>query len=262
MVTRRAGNGRSAIIAVDDTWRWRRWVDDRYLHAFHSGLIRFAAANRTLGRSPWSLRVSPLRCHPGELLRLSLVPQGNPPEGLPQVINGALTQAATTNEQKSIEERFSLRRGDDTFHAQISAPGPGNWTIAIRPDPLLGDVTPVMVQVSIPRAELDDTRLDRRAMETLAKQTGGKILFAPSEEKSPSNPEKLPANATTNPASDSTGAQGNNTTSQRCLNDLPDLSGEQESRTLQPLWDSPWALAILVLLLGLDWSLRRWHRLP
>lgn len=249
VVTRRAGNGRSVIIAIDDTWRWRRWADDRYLHAFHSSLMRFAANNRALGRNPWSLRVSPLRCNPGDLVQLSLQPQGNPDPGLPTVLHAIMT----TGEGAFLkEERFSLRRSDDVYHAQIAAPGPGNWNIAIRPDPLLGEVTPVMLQVSIPRAELDDTRLDRAAMETLTRQTGGQVLSAPAIPEATQRPS---APQTPEPAS---GPLGNDDP----LAAIPQLNNQQESRTLQTIWDQPWVLAIFVILLGLDWSIRRWHRLP
>jgi hypothetical protein len=41
-----------------------------------------------------------------------------------------------------------------------------------------------------------------------------------------------------------------------------DLRHSESHSALSGLWDTPWALALVVLCFALDWALRRWHRLP
>ena len=41
-----------------------------------------------------------------------------------------------------------------------------------------------------------------------------------------------------------------------------DLRHSESRSALIGLWDTPWALALVVLFFALDWALRRWHRLP
>jgi hypothetical protein len=41
-----------------------------------------------------------------------------------------------------------------------------------------------------------------------------------------------------------------------------DLRRSESHSVVSGLWDTPWALALVVLLFASDWALRRWHRLP
>lgn len=226
VVSRAYGAGRSLFLAVDDTWRWRRNVGDRYLHRFHSQLFRYAASGRRLGRQEWRLFASPRRAVAGETVTLSLVPNGPLPDQAPEGVNVRL---ARTGDAAGTGERVvRLVREGAGFTARLPAPVAGEWALSVA-----GGLDPRAVEgdhllVAAPADERRDPRSDRPGLEAFARAVGGTIA---------TDPAKL-------------------------VESLPDLRHTETVVTLRGLWDSAWALALLVFLLAVDWSVRRRNRLP
>ena len=224
VVSRAYGNGRALFIAVDDTWRWRRNVGDRYLHRFHSQIMRFVATGRRLGNQEWRLFASPRRAISGEVVALNLGPTG----AEPTADNPAESVTVRLAGPGGAEQLVRLNRDGRGFSTKLTAPAPGTWNLGVAAglDPRRVDADQLLVLP--PAGEMRDLRLDRPALAALARGTGGQVF---------SDPAKLVAA-------------------------LPDLRRSESISAVTGWWDTAWALAVVVALFAVDWAIRRMHRLP
>ncbi len=226
VVTRAFGAGRAVFIGVDDTWRWRREVGDRFLHRFHSQLLRFAAANHRGDRRAWRLGASPRRAAPGEPLLLSLAPLRADAE----IPDKAVIRLAPSGDLAGRRDIIvPLVRDGDGFAARVAAPGPGSWDLQVVAGPDLSSVEDGDLLIVPSGAERRDPRADRAALEAWATACGGTVYDSPAD----------------------------------LVAHLPlDLRRSTSHSAIGGLWDTPWALALAVMLFAIDWALRRWNRLP
>lgn len=224
VVSRAYGNGRALFIAVDDTWRWRRNVGDRYLHRFHSQIMRFVATGRRLGNQEWRLFASPRRAISGEVVALNLGPAG----AEPTTDSPAESVTVRLAGPAGAEQLVRLVRDGHGFSTKLTAPAPGTWNLGVTAglDPRRIDADQLLVLP--PAGELRDLRLDRPALAALARGTGGQVF---------GDPAKLVAA-------------------------LPDLRRSESLSVVTGWWDTAWALAVVVALFAVDWAIRRMHRLP
>ena len=222
VVSRAFGSGRSLFIGVDDTWRWRRNVGDRYLHRFHSQLFRYVAAGRRLGNQDWALHANPRRASPGDIITLDMTPASSePPENPPDSVTVRLKGPGG-------EQLVRLARDGSGFSAHLPAPSAGMWMLEIAAGPEPRQVDCGQLLVLPPTDELRDPRLDGPALGALATGTGGKVY--------------------TDPAT--------------LVAELPDLSRSESISAVTGWWDSLWALLVALILFAIDWSIRRVSRLP
>jgi hypothetical protein len=237
VVTRAFGVGRSVLIGVDDTWRWRRGVGDRFLHRFHSQLLRFAAANHRGDRRSWRLAANPRRTAPGEPLTVSLSPL-RPDADVPDQVVARLvpTGAAVTSSERPDrtparrELMVPLVRDGDGFSARLAAPLTGTWDVELAAGPDLKTVETSDLLVVASGAERRDLRADRPALEAWSAAAGGMVTIH-------------------DDVAD-------------VLAHLPkDLRHAEQHTAVHGLWDTWWALIVLISLFALDWALRRAHRL-
>ena len=215
--------GRSILVAVDDTWRWRRNVGDRYLHRFESQLLRYAASGRRGGNRSWRLFASPRRAISGEMVVLNLSPLGEP-DSPPDAVVVSLSGPG------GVQQLVRLEHEGKGFSARVAAPAPaGAWTVQVESGIDERKVDPGELKVLAPEDELRDPRLDRGGLDAFAAATGGKVF---------SDPSALVAA-------------------------LPkDLRRSESVTEPVGLWDSWWSLLTVTALLALEWSLRRSSRLP
>ena len=216
------GAGRAIFIGVDDTWRWRRNVGDRYLHRFHSQLLRFVASGRRLGNQSWRLFANPRRVVSGEPLTLNLTEKGGREGSLPDSVTVRLTGVGGQ------EQLLRLNVEGRGFAARIPAPAAGTWAMEVASGLDPQAVENDQLVVLPPSDELRDPRIDRAALNALAAGTGGKVF----------------------------------TDANELVAALPDLSHSESISALNGWWDTWWALAIIVTFLAIDWSIRRINRLP
>ena len=216
------GAGRAIFIGVDDTWRWRRNVGDRYLHRFHSQLLRFVASGRRLGNQSWRLFANPRRVVSGEPLTLNLTEKGGREGSLPDSVTVRLTGVGGQ------EQLLRLNVEGRGFAARIPAPAAGTWAMEVASGLDPQAVENDQLVVLPPSDELRDPRIDRAALNALAAGTGGKVF----------------------------------TDANELVAALPDLSHSESVSALNGWWDTWWALAIIVTFLAIDWSIRRINRLP
>lgn len=217
------GAGRALFIGVDDTWRWRRNVGDRYLHRFHSQLLRFVASGRRLGNHSWRLFANPRRAVSGEPLSLNLTPKGGREGTLPESVTVRLTSGSGQEQLLRLNPE-----GGVGFAARVPAPAAGTWALEVASGLDPKSVESDQLVVLPPSDELRDPRIDRAALAALATGTGGRVF---------SDAKAL-------------------------VDALPDLSRSESVSALTGWWDTWWALAVILLLLSIDWSIRRVNRLP
>lgn len=217
------GAGRALFIGVDDTWRWRRNVGDRYLHRFHSQLLRFVASGRRLGNHSWRLFANPRRAVSGEPLTLNLTPKGGREGSLPENVTVRLTSGSGQEQLLRLNPE-----GGVGFAARVPAPAAGTWALEVAAGLDPKSVESDQLVVLPPSDELRDPRIDRAALGALATGTGGRVF---SEAKA-------------------------------LVDALPDLSRSESVSALNGWWDTWWALLVIVTLLAIDWSIRRVNRLP
>ncbi|HYE04942.1 MAG TPA: hypothetical protein VEL07_05395 [Planctomycetota bacterium] len=218
------GAGRTMLIGVDDTWRWRRNVGDRYLHRFHSQLLRYVAGGRRQDPDSWRLNAAPRRAVPGELVTLSLIPARALAD---RGGDRAVVRLAVPDGR---ELRVELLREENGFAAQVPAPMVGTWAVELIDGPNPPGTEPGELVVMPPTGEVRDPRADRAALVELARATGSGDIY--------SDAKALVA-------------------------DLPDKRQVREDvLPARGLWDNAWTLAALVTLLAIDWAIRRWNRLP
>ncbi|HEX3134354.1 MAG TPA: hypothetical protein VHX44_12320, partial [Planctomycetota bacterium] len=217
------GAGRSLFIGVDDTWRWRRNVGDRYLHRFHSQLLRFVASGRRLGNHSWRLFANPRRAVSGEPLTLNLTPKGGREGSLPDNVTVRLTSAGGQEQLLRLNPE-----GGVGFAARVPAPAAGTWALEVASGLDPKSVESDQLVVLPPSDELRDPRIDRAALNALATGTGGRV----------------------------------HTDAKALVDALPDLSRSESVSALTGWWDTWFALMVIITLLAIDWSIRRVNRLP
>lgn len=223
VAARAAGAGRAVLVAVDDAWRWRRGVGDRYLHRFHSQLLRYAAAGRRAGAQPWRITVSPRRAHPGEPVAVDL----SPAPGIE--IESPEQASVRLRGPDGAEVVVALVRRGKGFAGRVSAPAAGTWSAVPAAGVAEDRAEPGELLVVPSEDERRDPRADRPALDAFAAALGGQVF---------DTPEAL-------------------------LAALPrDLGRSEATVSERGLWDTWWMLALAVTLLALDWAIRRANRLP
>lgn len=220
------GNGRAVFLAVDDTWRWRRQVGDIHLHRFHSLLLRHVSARRNLNRAPWRIEATPARVRPGGRVVLSVLAHGTPPDG--DALPDRVVVVAERDDGRELWLPLERSGESPGWRTDLPAPAVGSWNLRLAEGLPPRTVTGTEVTVLPPLGEFRDPRRDRPALAALAEGTGGALYDTAAE----------------------------------LVAALPSLARERELEERRPLWDGWWSLAVVVLLLAVEWSIRRLSRLP
>ncbi|MCL4221073.1 MAG: hypothetical protein KJZ65_06860 [Phycisphaerales bacterium] len=226
----RFGAGASVYVATDETWRWRYGRGEELPERFWVPMIR-QLARASVARSQRSvlLSVTPEEALVGRLVRISaeLLDQSLI-DAHPGMLRAVVTAPDQTRTDLPLEPQPD---GRGRFYAAQWAPDrPGRFEVRLS-DPLLGGVEAARsVRVGLPDDEWRRPETDHGLLADLAERTGGAVL-------SPTNLKTL---------------------EDLLPNRELTIAGEPE---VQPLWDRPVVLIVLVLLLTLEWVGRRLIRL-
>ena len=234
LVAGRYGAGRTLFNGIDESWRWRYYTGEPVFDTFWVQQLRYLARGRKLGERRATLTIERPTYELGDraLAEMRVLdPQLG--QQLPDRLEGRLLDS----EGRAVANVPLVRRantgdgadagggGDDRFTGTWPADAPGSFTLSIPP--LLADESPLTANVSVelPRDELQRPVVDRAALARLAADTGGEVV-------SVSDLATLPGRIT---------------------------SAEKRVPVVaeRALWDAPIALALLALLLTIEWVGRK-----
>lgn len=227
VVTGRYGAGTTALVAVEETWRWRRDVGGVWFEAFWLQLIRHVTRHQLLGRDRrFVLQSDRPRYELGESVTLLLT-------GLDA------SEVATWPDRLYVEvtdmaarpvARVPLVRvgqGANLYEGTFVPPRAGGFVARVEPAFASPGRTPpaLAIRVEAGGPELRRLEPDHEALRQLAKQTGGVAV-------EPADLHRIAERL-----------------DDRCIQIPDDVS--------EPLWDTKLVLAIFVLIIGSEWLLRK-----
>jgi hypothetical protein len=225
LVTRmRFGAGEVVYVATDEIWRWRYGQGERYPERFWVPLVRLLARESLArGEERATLSVEPARALPGEsvVMTLRLADEESAATGAGTLPVEILDEAGTA------VARIDLVREGAIATATLPVERVGAFR-AVAADPAFGRAEGAF-EVVRRDDELRRGDADHAQLAELARRTGGAVL----DDSSLAGLAQL----------------------------LPDRSRETDESVLRTLWDSPAALAAILLLLGCEWIGRRVLRL-
>ena len=225
VVSMRFGAGNAMYVATDEIWRWRNGRGETYPERFWVQLLR-SLARPALGSGSEEVRIAvePARATVGDPVRIEVeLPAGSPPATV------ALEAVPEDRSRATVEVDASPAPGGG-FVARWMPESEGRWTIRPR-DPALAARAGTGASFESVRSdrELRDAEVDRALLDTLARETGGRVVG--------------PADAAS------------------LVRSLPNRSVRTEDPVQDRLWNSPAALLLVLALLGTEWIVRRKARL-
>lgn len=224
----RFGAGQSAFVATDEIWRWRFGLGETLPGQFWNQLIRMLGRDRlTLSGQPAVLTVNPRRAEVGQPIVIQL-----------RLLDAELAQRAVTEIPIELVDAadgsvvsLMLTAIDETMTRYEAAYVPdraGSLDVRMVDPELVRFDLGQRIEVTRPDDEMRDPAADHALLARLAEDTGGQVL----------------------PAADLS-----------ALKDLPDRSIITPMDLIEPLWDTPLCLIIVVLLLTFEWVGRKLIRL-
>jgi hypothetical protein len=228
LVAGRYGAGRTLFNAIDESWRWRFYTGEGVFDTFWIQQIRYLARGRKLGQRRAVFDLDRSAYELGDRARAELrILDPRLASDLPDRLDANLV---TVDGTAVAAVPLTRRQGEgagtgDRFTGTFNTDRAG--TFELRLDALSPQDGPLdaALSVELPRAELERPAVDRTALARLATETGGGLV------------ELTDAGA------------------------LPDRIASVERRvpvaTDRSLWDAPLALALLAVLLTLEWVGRK-----
>lgn len=225
------GSGRTAFLAFDGTWRWRRFGQE-WFERFWVQSIRYLAEGKLLGgKSRGALLVDKDRPSIGDSVTVSarLLNQRFEP----------LREERITGIYETEGERreFGLQATPQRpgwFEGRIVPERPGHYRISISLPGAAGDSESMLerdILVSRPNLEILQPQLHKAELQTLAEQSAGGRYWEVDQ-------------------------------TAEMVRAIPDLHEVVPIRSRPvTLWDNGKMLAFLVGLLAVEWALRKWNRL-
>lgn len=225
------GRGLTFFSAVDDTWRWRKGVDNLYLGRFWGQVVRFVASGRLLGKTVrFSVTTDKTVYNIGETVKIES-----------RIFDEDMKPS--TDKTKTLYHEMEGREGESPETVVLSLneiKGRGTYEGAFvatrrgRHDVWLGTETDRQAfrsfTVEIPALESRDPKLNRTLMEKIAKVSGGEYYDLS---------EVMEA-----------------------VEELQGVSRSQEGLVENDdLWDEWWVVVLFTLLISTEWILRKLLRL-
>ncbi len=237
VVTMQYGAGRTVYVGSDETWRYRFGTGERVFERFWLPLIRLLARER-LARAgrPALLTATPERAEPQQPVVIELelfdrtlletAPETvrvevRGPDGSPAELTLSPDDAGTPEDGVRLTARYA---------ATWLPAAPGEYLVRANDPALAGIELGDTVEIVSPEDELRTPQADHASLAALAEATGGAVLGA---DELGTLPDVLP--------------------NRRLI-----LAGTPETTSL---WDTPFVLGLMLVLLGIEWIGRRLVRL-
>ncbi len=222
------GKGRAFFSAVDSTWRWRAGVGGTYFETFWASVVRYAAASRLQGETArFQVSVDKPLCYPGDQLTITARVldeelRPSPEQEWKLVLEGPGKDGG--RREVVVTQDDPTRPG--TFTGSVEAGNFGAYVLFFQEK----TDARAAFRVVVPAKERRDVRMNEAAAQEVAKATGGKYY-------SIAQVRGLP-------------------------DDINPVTQELAVTTSQdPLWNRWWVLALVAVLAGAEWGLRKLRRL-
>ncbi len=230
LVLGRFGSGRTMFSAYDDSWRWRFYTGESVFDTYWVQQLRYLARSKKLGQRRVTLTTAKPSYELGDQVRLQMrVVDPTLLQQLPDQIRVDVLAEAVDGGAPSLVRQETLIRQDgqgDLYIASFTADRVGKFSVKMPPLASGIDTIQVPVEVIVPRLELSQPQVNRAAMTALATETDGQLIdLADASRKLPA---LIPSAAKV----------------------FPVISG-------QPLWDAPLVLTLFVLIITIEWVVRK-----
>jgi hypothetical protein len=226
------GPGRTVFVGCDSTYRWR-YLHEEYFDGFWARLIDRVGRSKVLGgRFPFTLATDKTTYRVGDrvALRAQFVEATDMASSL-----ASLSGEVEVGDQAPVAVTLDPVPGDATaFEATFPAAAAGAYTVRVVPTAQVEfeggpRAATLNFRVEPPRQELDEPGLERALLDALARETNGAVFSLASSNELP-----------------------------------PAIKIRQVTRTLElrnEIWDAPLLFGGVMLLLTLEWVLRKIYRM-
>jgi uncharacterized membrane protein len=217
--------GRTLFSAIDGSWRWRFYTGESVFDTYWVQQLRYLARNRKIGERRLTLTDDQPVYELGGQVRLTL--RVIDPSLLRQLPDQIRVQVKDADGNPVRTENLIRQDGGDggTYSGSFTADKVGKFSVQLPPIVSGVDMMEVPMEVTLPRMELNDPRVDRVQLSRLASETLGKPIEFTS---AAAGMEAIPSVAKR----------------------LPIMNG-------QPLWNAPVMMVLFVLLIGTEWVTRK-----
>jgi hypothetical protein len=217
------GAGEVLMHATDETWRWRWRSDDRYFARYWGQAVRRLARGRAV-RGAASLTSSRKEYPPGVPVAIQARLRPRDAAARDSVLIDLEAGSQPTRQVKLSSHAGSV----NLYETVLRDLPPDHYTARLSAAGAAKGALSAEFTVKSPPTEMSQLAVNAAGLKRLAEQTGGKFFTAATAKWLL---DQLPPAAPT------------------VVERLPD----------EPLWNRPWPLAALCLLLGGEWLIRRRH---
>lgn len=167
------GSGKTMFSAVDDTWRWRFRVGDRYFGRYWIQTIRFLARSKLLGQKLAEVTTDRKRYQRSQPVQLRV---RFPNPGVVPVGNEIAVQVERKGQGP---RRIVLKNSPNSrnlFEGAMPQGSEGEYLVQLLPPPVLPGVIPsTTFRIDPPAGELERTQLNQAELIKTAEVSGGKF---------------------------------------------------------------------------------------
>jgi hypothetical protein len=228
MAATRVPAGRTLYVGFDETWRWRMPYADRYTERFWRAAIRDVAIQKLRSSDKrFDLRTDKERYNLGDPVELQVRvfdDDFRPAHADHQIVH---FQRA----DRPAEEVTVAKQDEGTYAKTLRADLPGSWRLWLEDPSQAGKrLSQRTIEVQVPMLEFVNPSLDKARLEAIASASGGKCVRL----------DELPA----------------------LLAGLSGSANRVPIRTeRRDLWDRAEVLVVVVMLLSIEWILRKKYNL-
>ena len=166
------GSGKTMFHAVDDTWRWRFRVGDRYFGRFWIQTIRFLARSKLLGQKQAEVTTDRRRYQRSQPIEVRVrFPN-------PALVPGNREVAVQVGRKGQGTRKLTLKPAPgsrNVFEGVIPQAAEGEYEIRLLPPPILEGIPTASFGVDAPAGERDQTQMNAPELIRAAMTSGGKF---------------------------------------------------------------------------------------